>query len=348
MFDPYHKWLGIAPKDQPPNHYRLLAVDLFESDLEVIDAGANRQMAYLQQRATGEHGSLSQKLLNEIAAARLCLLNPRQKAEYDAAQRETLALAISPDEEDDALQTGVDLNSILDASLRPSLLASRRAPYPVVRFLTFKHWQFVVAIGGTVMLILACWAIFLLSGQDTAQVKRAEHASVKPPKKTSLAARHALPPANAVYKHRSVAASSPSPPQNPELSADLPNRGASDDTEDATSAIYTVDIDPPMAELSVGKFYGVEVTGTGSHRKIVFGFPDGRSSVLVVAECDGYQEKSTSVTPKPGGREHLAITLEKERRSGEQSEESGPVGSGVQSKARKSPWDEIRTSSPHP
>lgn len=23
-FDPYHKWLGIPPKDQPPNHYRLL------------------------------------------------------------------------------------------------------------------------------------------------------------------------------------------------------------------------------------------------------------------------------------------------------------------------------------
>jgi hypothetical protein len=57
-FDPY-QWLGIPPKDQPPNHYRLLGIDLFESDPEVIDAAANRQMAYLQQRATGEHGATS-------------------------------------------------------------------------------------------------------------------------------------------------------------------------------------------------------------------------------------------------------------------------------------------------
>ncbi len=91
MFDPYHKWLGIAPKDQPPNHYRLLAVDVFESDPEVIDAAANRQMAYLQQRATGEHAVLSQQLLNEIAAARLCLLNPQKKADYDIQLKRTLS-----------------------------------------------------------------------------------------------------------------------------------------------------------------------------------------------------------------------------------------------------------------
>ena len=35
-FDPYRKWLGIPPKDQPPNHYRLLGIDLFEADAEVI------------------------------------------------------------------------------------------------------------------------------------------------------------------------------------------------------------------------------------------------------------------------------------------------------------------------
>ena len=35
-FDPYHKWLGISPKDQPPDHYRLLGIDRFESDLEVV------------------------------------------------------------------------------------------------------------------------------------------------------------------------------------------------------------------------------------------------------------------------------------------------------------------------
>lgn len=84
MFDPYHKWLGIPPKDQPPNHYRLLGIELFETDADVIDAAANKQMAYVQGCATGPHIALSQKLLNEIASARLCLLTPAKKADYDA------------------------------------------------------------------------------------------------------------------------------------------------------------------------------------------------------------------------------------------------------------------------
>jgi hypothetical protein len=28
-FDPYHKWLGIPPPQQPPHHYRLLGIDLY-------------------------------------------------------------------------------------------------------------------------------------------------------------------------------------------------------------------------------------------------------------------------------------------------------------------------------
>ena len=30
-FDPYYRWLGIPPGEQPPNHYRLLGVQLFEA-----------------------------------------------------------------------------------------------------------------------------------------------------------------------------------------------------------------------------------------------------------------------------------------------------------------------------
>jgi hypothetical protein len=46
-FNPYHKWLGISLKEQPPNHYRQLGIDVFESDPEVIEAAADRQMAYI-------------------------------------------------------------------------------------------------------------------------------------------------------------------------------------------------------------------------------------------------------------------------------------------------------------
>jgi hypothetical protein len=89
-FDPYHKWLGIAPKDQPPNHYRLLGVELFESDPDVIDAAANRVMAYIQSCAQGPHLKDSQRLLNEISAARLCLLDEQRRSDYDAALREQM------------------------------------------------------------------------------------------------------------------------------------------------------------------------------------------------------------------------------------------------------------------
>jgi hypothetical protein len=44
-FDPYYKWLGIPPKDQPANHYRLLGVSLFEPDPEVIASAADSRMA---------------------------------------------------------------------------------------------------------------------------------------------------------------------------------------------------------------------------------------------------------------------------------------------------------------
>ena len=90
-FDPYYKWLGIPPRNQPPNHYRLLAIELFESDREVIDSAANRLMAYLKTLATGDDVAASQKLLNEVAAARRCLLSGKEKAAYDKKLRAAIA-----------------------------------------------------------------------------------------------------------------------------------------------------------------------------------------------------------------------------------------------------------------
>ncbi len=90
-FDPYHKWLGIPPQDQPPNHYRLLGINRFETDPDVIDAAANQRMGYIQSCAAGPHIALSQKLLNEVAAARVCLLDPRRRGDYDAQLKKQFA-----------------------------------------------------------------------------------------------------------------------------------------------------------------------------------------------------------------------------------------------------------------
>ena len=51
-FDPYHKWLGIPPDEQPANHYRLLGLELFESDRDVIDSASLEQIAHIRTWAS--------------------------------------------------------------------------------------------------------------------------------------------------------------------------------------------------------------------------------------------------------------------------------------------------------
>jgi hypothetical protein len=86
-FDPYWKWLGIPPQEQPPSHYRLLGVAVFESDEEVIGNAADRQMLHVRTFQSGTHSDLSQRLLNDLATARLTLLDPQKRAAYDARLR---------------------------------------------------------------------------------------------------------------------------------------------------------------------------------------------------------------------------------------------------------------------
>ena len=89
-FDPYRVWLGIPPEEQPPNHYRLLGAAPFEAKPAAIEHAANQRIAHLRTFQTGKHSALSQKLLNEVAAAKACLLNPGKKAAYDRHLRQAL------------------------------------------------------------------------------------------------------------------------------------------------------------------------------------------------------------------------------------------------------------------
>ncbi|MDY0166451.1 MAG: prenyltransferase/squalene oxidase repeat-containing protein [Thermoguttaceae bacterium] len=84
-FDPYRKWLGIPAEEQPPHHYRLLGIGLFESDTDVIANAADRQMVHVRSFQSGKYAALSQKILNELATARVCLLDPQKRMAYDAA-----------------------------------------------------------------------------------------------------------------------------------------------------------------------------------------------------------------------------------------------------------------------
>ncbi len=132
-FDPYHRWLGIPPEEQPPHHYRLLGIQLFEPQPDVIENAADRQMAYLRTFQTGPHAAMSQRLLNEVAAAKICLLNAEKKAAYDAALRRRLdggpPLPPAPE---------VEVYDFLEPPLRetsappPALSPRRKGPGPAV------------------------------------------------------------------------------------------------------------------------------------------------------------------------------------------------------------------------
>jgi len=92
-FDPYRKWLGIGPKDSAnggPNHYRLLGIPTFESDADVIENAAARQMAHVRTFQGSKHAAISQRILTELSAAKLCLLTPERKDAYDGQLRAKL------------------------------------------------------------------------------------------------------------------------------------------------------------------------------------------------------------------------------------------------------------------
>ena len=89
-FDPYHAWLGIPPKDQPPNHYRLLGLELWEADRKVIVAAVKQRTAQVKSKQAGEHTSEARRLLVTIGVAGACLLTSEKKDGYDRALRTEL------------------------------------------------------------------------------------------------------------------------------------------------------------------------------------------------------------------------------------------------------------------
>jgi hypothetical protein len=91
-FDPYRKWLGIPAQDQPPHHYRLLGISPFEDDPDVIENAANRQMQHVRTYQQGRNAAHSQRILNELSAAKLILLDHDKKFSYDKLLRRELKL----------------------------------------------------------------------------------------------------------------------------------------------------------------------------------------------------------------------------------------------------------------
>ncbi len=177
-FDPYRKWLGIPPKDQPPNHYRLLAIELFEDDPDVIEAAADARMAHVRTYQTGQNSALSQKILNELSKAKLCLLDAARKTNYDAELRQRQA-ATSSAEPAISSSVGIAQASAVRPSqalpkARPSAVAGG-TPVPQIRTsaplaagrsrVSRPAWVLPSMLAaGAVVLALGTWAVVRWSG----------------------------------------------------------------------------------------------------------------------------------------------------------------------------------------
>jgi hypothetical protein len=156
-FDPYHKWLGILVKNQPPHHYRLLGLELFEEDSQIIEGAADRQLSFLRKFQSGEHAAACQKLLNEVSRARLCLLKPAVKAAYDAELRNQLQSENQSAEANDPAQHAPSIEIAIHKSTGNFKRASRTQTYPLA----------VVACG--VLLLLVVLGFLFLRGGENAK-----------------------------------------------------------------------------------------------------------------------------------------------------------------------------------
>jgi WD40 repeat protein len=218
-FDPYHKWLAIPPRDQPPHHYRLLGLELYEPDVQVIESAADRQMAHVRTFQSGQNGGASQKLLNELAAAKLCLLQPEKKAAYDAALRKRLApprpaalpraaplAAASPPPAVAGMTTNLQPPLSAPAIASISQTARRRASHPLL----------LAAGGGAVALMTVALGVVLwsaLSDSDgSSQVVSADASQVPPTD----------PPAPAVDASSATNGAAPAEPEPAEPDAAPP------------------------------------------------------------------------------------------------------------------------------
>ena len=170
-FDPYHRWLGIPPKEQPADHYRLLGLARFEDDPDVILEAADRTIADVRRYALGEHSELSQEILNELARARVCLRNTEKKREYDAQLRKKHAVRKAAAERRRALRQQIPVQPPLarpePATLPPLVdaLPTVAQPLPVTRHSRIRKTQspraVLVAIicGATAV---GCLCVFVL------------------------------------------------------------------------------------------------------------------------------------------------------------------------------------------
>ncbi|MFP6693808.1 MAG: trypsin-like peptidase domain-containing protein, partial [Pirellulales bacterium] len=164
VFDPYHKWLGIPPAEQPPNHYRLLGIQLLEDDEDVISNAADQRMTHIRTFQMGEHSDLSQRLLSEISAARV-FLHSAAKEGYDRNLRSSLPSIIeepAPMPPSTVPQAGPRPTNVTNTIENVVNAPHLETPSIVSRTPRRIFWQTPVIAGGVVASVLGIVLLLVL------------------------------------------------------------------------------------------------------------------------------------------------------------------------------------------
>ena len=84
--DRYSQWLGIEEGARPPDHYTLLGIERFCSNADLIDTAAHRRLDLLDRYSLAgsrESRDACQEMMNEVARARVVLMNLQRREEYN-------------------------------------------------------------------------------------------------------------------------------------------------------------------------------------------------------------------------------------------------------------------------
>ena len=91
--DPYAKWLDIPSQEQPPTHYRLLALKQGQLDAADVKAAARRQHQRLRQHLVGINNDKCVQLMKEVEIARRVLIDEDLRKQYDIELKQAAILA---------------------------------------------------------------------------------------------------------------------------------------------------------------------------------------------------------------------------------------------------------------
>jgi antitoxin component YwqK of YwqJK toxin-antitoxin module len=171
-FDPYNEWLGIPPKDQPPNYYQLLGIKLFEDDLHLITRAANERMRLVESFRSDDNSLLLKIILKNIVAAKVCLLEPIGKTEYDKSLRLIIqSPPSSPPPPPPPPPVQLPSAPIIKDRRLPRINAVGKTKTTNItgKISSKRHknnWLFYIGIGTTVILGCIFITIFLMRGNN--------------------------------------------------------------------------------------------------------------------------------------------------------------------------------------